>query len=151
MSQNYKRKTPVVKVKNHEFGRETRERDAKRKCLRRQKSNHIPFLNKVNKSIGFAFLSRVSRVIFQLPRRAGRYPSSGLTRAVPAALLRLRFVPSPRNGARGHFATDVASGVATQRNQPLMNANKENEFAFFYPCRYSRAFVVSFLVFLSGS
>jgi len=34
---------------------------------------------------------------------------------VPAVSLRLRFAPSPRNGARGQFATDVASGVAAQQ------------------------------------
>jgi len=33
---------------------------------------------------------------------------------MPAASLRLRSAPSPRSEARGHFAADVASGVATQ-------------------------------------
>ena len=46
------------------------------------------------------------------------YLVNPLMRAMPAASLRLRSAPSPRNEARGHFAADVASGVATQKVGP---------------------------------
>jgi len=36
------------------------------------------------------------------------------TIVMAAAPLRLRSAPSPRSEARGHFAADVASGVAAQ-------------------------------------